>query len=71
MSKPGQLQAFLFLRPTLGILLTAMFVFGGWLAWKGMTKEAIPDLEIPIALVQTEWPDADPESIEQSITDKL
>ncbi|MGD8589450.1 MAG: hypothetical protein PVG22_11550 [Chromatiales bacterium] len=44
MSKPGKLQTFLFLRPTLGILLTAMFLFGGWLAWKDMAKEAIHNL---------------------------
>ena len=71
MTSPGPLQAFLFLRPTLGILLAAMFGFGGWLAWNGMAKEANPDLTIPIALVQTEWPGADPETVEQGVTEKL
>ena len=71
MNAAGPLQRFLFLRPTLGILLAVMFLFGGWLAWDNMAKEANPDLDIPIAMVQTEWPGADPETIEQAITEPL
>lgn len=59
-----RLQEFLFLRTTLGILLSVLFIFGGWLAWNGMAKEANPDLAIPMALVQTEWAGADPGTID-------
>jgi len=71
MTPVSPLRQFLFLRPTFAILLSVMFLFGGWLAWHGMAKEANPDLAIPMALVQTEWAGADPETIEQSITEKL
>jgi multidrug efflux pump subunit AcrB len=71
MKPVNSLFRFLFLRPTLGILISIMFVFGGWMAWSNMAKEANPDLDIPMALVQTEWPGADPETIEQAVTEKL
>lgn len=71
MKPASSMQHFLFLRPTLGILISVMFMFGGWLAWDNMAKEANPDLDIPIALIQTEWAGADPETIEQAITEKL
>jgi len=70
-SQASKLQQFFFLRPTMGILIAIMFVVGGWLAWSGMAKEANPDLAIPMAMVQTEWAGADPETIEQAITSKL
>lgn len=71
MKSASALQQFLFLRPTFGILLSILFMFSGWLAWSNMAKEANPDLSIPMALIQTQWPGADPETIEQGITEKL
>ncbi|MCU7845282.1 MAG: efflux RND transporter permease subunit [Candidatus Thiodiazotropha sp. (ex Monitilora ramsayi)] len=65
------LWGFFFLRPTLGILLSLLFIFSGYLAWKGMVKESNPDLDIPMAMVETEWVGADPETVEQSVTSPL
>ena len=65
------LMGFLFLRPTMGILLVVLAMFAGWLTWKGMVKESMPDLDIPIATIETEWAGADPETIDQEVTDKI
>ena len=70
-SRASGLKKFFFLRTTFGLLLIMILVVGGLITYPAMVKEAVPDLEIPQAIVSTEWPGADPETIEQSITDKI
>ena len=65
------LMAFFFLRSTFASLLVFLLVMSGLLAYVSMVKEALPDLGIPQATVQTEWAGADPETIEQQITNKI
>ena len=36
-----------------------------------MVEESLPDLEIPQATVSTAWPGADPDTIEQEVTEVL
>jgi len=65
------LMRFFFIRPIFAILLTFMLVVSGLMAYQSIVKEAAPDLAIPQATVQTEWPGADPETIEKQVTNKI
>ncbi|MBL7204362.1 MAG: efflux RND transporter permease subunit [Desulfobacteraceae bacterium] len=69
--KSSALARFFFIRPIFAILLTFMLVISGLMAYQSIVKEAAPDLAIPQATVQTEWPGADPETIEKQITNKI
>ena len=65
------LARFFFLKTTFGILLVFLLVVSGIMAYRSMVKEALPDLEIPQATVQTEWPGADADTIEKEITNEI
>lgn len=65
------LTRFFFLRTVFGILLTLLMVFGGLLAYGSMVKESNPDIALAIATVTTTWGGADPETIEQQVTNEL
>ncbi len=65
------LAYFLFVRPILAILLLVGLLGGGVIAFDGIIKESNPDLQIPQALVITEWPGADPETMENQVTIEL
>jgi multidrug efflux pump subunit AcrB len=62
---------FFLLQPTFGLLLVAMLVIGGLLAYLSLVKESLPDLEIPQATVTTQWAGADPQTMEQEVTEKI
>lgn len=70
-SEPSRVARFLFLNPALGILLSLLFALGGLMAYSSMVKESNPDLALPQATIQTEWPGADPETIEKQITNEI
>ncbi len=70
-ARASPLARFLFVRPVFAILLTFMLVVSGLMAYQSIVKEAAPDLAIPQATVQTEWPGADPETIEKQITNEI
>lgn len=65
------LYRFFFEKTTFCILSTIFLIFVGVLAYNSMVKEANPDLEIPQALIFTEWPGASPELVEKEITSKI
>ena len=65
------LMRFFFIRPIFAILLTFMLVASGIMAYQSIVKEAAPDLAIPQATISTEWPGADPETIEKQITSPI
>lgn len=69
--KASATDRFLFLRPIFGILLCFLLVVGGLLGYGSMIKESNPDINIAVASVTTTWGGADPETIEQQITNKL
>jgi multidrug efflux pump subunit AcrB len=62
---------FFFLRTVFGILLTLLMVVGGLLGYGSMIKESNPDIALAIATVTTTWGGADPETIEQQVTNEL
>ncbi|CAM3522278.1 efflux RND transporter permease subunit [Parendozoicomonas haliclonae] len=58
----------LFLDSLLAKLLLTLFILMGLTAWNTLVRENYPDLEIPMALVITEWPGASPEQVEKEVT---
>jgi len=65
------LAKFFILQPTFGLLLTVLIIAAGFIAYTSLVKESLPDLEIPQATVSTFWPGADPQTIEQEVTEKI
>lgn len=64
-------EKFFLLRPTFAILLTVLLSLGGIMSYFSLVKESLPDLDIPQATISTQWAGADPQTIEQEITEKL
>lgn len=62
---------FFFLKTVFGILLMLLLIVGGYMAASTMVKEGDPDINVAIATVQTNWGGADPETIENQVTDKI
>ncbi len=62
---------FFFLRPVFAILLTLLLVAVGLGAYMMLVKESLPDLEIPQATVTAFWAGADPETMEQEVTEPI
>jgi multidrug efflux pump subunit AcrB len=65
------LAQFFLLQPTFGLLLVFLLIVGGVMAYLSLVKESLPDLAIPQATISTQWPGADPQTIEQEITDPI
>ncbi|MEQ3622816.1 MAG: efflux RND transporter permease subunit [Marinobacter sp.] len=65
------LARFFFLQTTFAILFTALLVAGGYFAYSNLVKESLPDLDIPMAIITTAWPGADPTTIESQVTKEL
>ncbi|NET05876.1 MAG: efflux RND transporter permease subunit [Symploca sp. SIO2B6] len=70
-SKASPLAKFFFLKTVFPILLSILLVIGGLLGATSMVKEGDPDINIAIANVETTWGGADPETIENQVTDKI
>ncbi|NJM99347.1 MAG: efflux RND transporter permease subunit [Phormidesmis sp. RL_2_1] len=69
--KASPFTQFFFLRTVFGILLAILLVVGGLLGYGSMIKESNPDIEVAIASITTTWGGADPETIEQQVTNEL
>ncbi|MEQ8747711.1 efflux RND transporter permease subunit [Pyruvatibacter sp.] len=65
------LARFFFLKTTFATLLVTLLVAGGYMAYLSMVKEAYPDLDIPRATITTSWPGADPQTIEEQVTQEI
>ena len=48
-----------------------LLVVGGVLGYLSMTKQSQPDIDIAVANITTTWPGADPQTIEQQVTDEI
>lgn len=70
-SKPSTAAKFFLLRPTFGTLLAILLILGGIMAYLSLVKESLPDLAIPQATVSTFWAGADPQTIEQEVTEPI
>lgn len=66
--KPSKLTQLFILSPNFAILVVILFIISGIFAYLSMIKESLPDLEIPQAIILTEWAGADPSSVEQEVT---
>ncbi|MBE9214935.1 efflux RND transporter permease subunit [Plectonema cf. radiosum LEGE 06105] len=69
--KPSRLERFFFLNTIFAILLSLLMVIGGVLGYFSMTKQSQPDIDIAVATITTTWAGADPQTIEQQITDEI
>ena len=65
------LARFFFLQTTFGILFVLLLIAGGFFAYMSLTKESYPDLDIPNATITTAWPGADPQTIEEQVTQEI
>ena len=70
-SEAGGLMQFFVLKPVFGLLLVVLIVASGLMAYNALIKESLPDLAIPQATIATFWPGADPQTIEQEVTEKI
>jgi len=70
-SKASPIAKFFFLNTVFAILLCVLLVIGGLIGAATMVKEGDPDINQALANVMTIWPGADPETIENQVTDKL
>ena len=66
-----RLARFFFLNTIFGILLSVLLIVGGILGYLSMTKQSQPDIDIAVATVTTTWAGADPQTIEQQVTDEI
>ncbi|MGB3642748.1 MAG: efflux RND transporter permease subunit [Rivularia sp. (in: cyanobacteria)] len=71
LSKASRLESFFFLNTIFAILLSLLMVIGGVLGYFSMTKQSQPDIDIAVANITTTWAGADPQTIEQQITDEI
>jgi multidrug efflux pump subunit AcrB len=70
-SEAGGMMRFFILRPVFGMLLVVLIIAGGLMAYASLIKESLPDLAIPQATITTFWPGADPQTVEQEVTEKI
>ena len=70
-SKASRLESFFFLNTIFAILLSLLMVVGGVLGYFSMTKQSQPDINIAVANITTTWAGADPQTIEQQVTDEI
>lgn len=69
--KGNRLFSFLFVDPILAVLLVLFIIVGGVFAFRGMIKESLPDLQIPMAFIHTHWHGTPQSVIEKEVTDKI
>ncbi len=53
------------------LLFSLLFFFTGLFAYNNIARESDPDVEIPVAIVQTVWPGASAQDIEKLVTEKI
>lgn len=70
-SKASPGAKFFFLKTVFAILLSVLLIVGGLLGATSMVKEGDPDINVAIATIETTWGGADPETIENQVTDKI
>ncbi|MBO1346560.1 MAG: efflux RND transporter permease subunit [Hormoscilla sp. GUM202] len=70
-SKASPIAKFFLLNTVFAILMCVLLVIGGLIGAATMVKEGDPDIDQAFARVTTIWPGADPETIENQVTDKL
>jgi len=62
---------FFITRARLVVLLMIAIIFGGMVALLELPREADPEVKVPIAVVVTAFPGANPSDVEDLVTDKI
>ncbi|HOX83475.1 MAG TPA: efflux RND transporter permease subunit, partial [Chryseolinea sp.] len=58
-------------RPSLIIVLFSVFILAGFLGYKNLSYELMPDFNQPVVVVKTGYPGADPTEVETSVSRKI
>ena len=58
-------------RPVAALVIVVSLIIFGINSISGMNLQLIPDMEMPIMLVMTIYPQAGPEDVEQLVTEKI
>ncbi len=58
-------------RPSLIIVLFSVFVLFGYVGYKNLSYELMPDFDQPVMTVKTLYPGATPEEVENSVSKKI
>jgi len=58
-------------RPSLIIVLFGVFVLIGYIGYKNLSYELLPDFNQPVIVVKTMYPGAEPEEVETSVSKKI
>ena len=58
-------------RPSLIIVLFSVFILLGWIGFKNLSYELMPDFNQPVVVIKTVYPGADPQEVESSVSEKI
>jgi HAE1 family hydrophobic/amphiphilic exporter-1 len=58
-------------RPSLIIVLFSVFILAGFLGYKNLSYELMPDFNQPVVVIKTGYPGADPPEVETSVSRKI
>jgi HAE1 family hydrophobic/amphiphilic exporter-1 len=58
-------------RPSLIIVLFSVFILAGFIGYKNLSYELMPDFNQPVVVVKTGYPGADPTEVETSVSRKI
>ena len=58
-------------RPSLIIVLFNVFILAGFLGYKNLSYELMPDFNQPVVVIKTGYPGADPTEVETSVSRKI
>jgi len=58
-------------RPSLIIVLFSVFILLGYIGFKNLSYELLPDFNQPVIVIKTVYPGAEPEEVETSVSKKV
>lgn len=58
-------------RPSLIIVLFSVFTLLGYIGFRNLSYELMPDFDQPVVVIKTAYPGADPEEVETSVSRKI
>lgn len=58
-------------RPSLIIVLFSIFILLGYIGYKNLSYELMPDFNQPVVVIKTGYPGADPQEVETSVSRKI
>lgn len=58
-------------RPSLIIVLFSVFILLGYIGYRNLSYELMPDFNQPVVVIKTGYPGADPEEVETSVSRKI